>query len=91
MWYVSHPVIRTFLCGALLLMATSCGQPSGNAPGGALSPSPSPAPVTSSDTAIMKYGESVTTPGGWTVSIDNSDPVVTAPLANGWTVEVLSE
>ncbi|MCC2679125.1 MAG: hypothetical protein K0R29_1701 [Pseudobdellovibrio sp.] len=91
MWYVFKPVIKTFLCGAMLLAVAGCGQPSGNAPGAALSPTPSPVPITTSNAAVMKYGEAVTTAGGWTVSIDNSDPVESAPLANGWTVEVLSE
>lgn len=94
MWYVIHTLrLKKLLYAASVLLITSCGQPSGNAPGGAgfPEPTPGPAPVTSTDTAIMKYGETVTTAGGWTISIDNSDPVESAPLANGWTVEVLSE
>lgn len=94
MWYVFQPPkSKKLLYAASVLLITSCGQPSGNAPGGEAlpAPTPGPAPVTSTETAIMKYGESVTTPGGWTISIDNSDPVESAPLANGWTVEVLGE
>ncbi len=86
MWYVSEAVIiKTLFCGAVLLAVAGCGQPSGNAPGA------SPVPVTSPSTAVMKYGETVTTSGGWSVSIDNSDPVEKTSLANGWTVEVLDE
>lgn len=88
MRYVSESVILKTLIGGIFLAAiSSCGQPSGSAPGGA-APAPTPIPVTSPSTAVMKYGETVATSGGWTITIDNSDPVESSTLANGWTVEV---
>ena len=86
MWYVSELVIfKTLIGGIFLLAVSSCGQPSGNAPGGQ---DPAPIPVTPPSTAVMKFGETVTTSSGWTVTVDSSDPVESSTLANGWTVEV---
>jgi hypothetical protein len=88
MWYVVEKVSFKLIMSAIVLSAASgCGQPGGNAPGAGLDQ----APLTTPQSAVMKYGESVTTAGGWTVSIDNSDPVQNSTLSNGWSVEVLDE
>jgi hypothetical protein len=90
-WYVVEKTsINIAMSILVLVLASGCGQPSGNAPGAAPSPDPID-PPSSSYSAVMKYGQTVTTTSGWTVSIDNSDPVVNSSLANGWTVEVLNE
>ncbi|MGZ3690409.1 MAG: hypothetical protein ACXVAX_02830 [Pseudobdellovibrio sp.] len=70
-----------------VLFFHACGQPAGNAPS---QPPAPPAPLTPYD-SLIKYGETKVTSGGWTVSVDTTDPVQTTSLANGWVVEAVHE
>lgn len=65
------------------------GQGGGIAPSVPLAPHP-PGSGSNSE-GILKYGQTLTTTSGWSVTVDNADPVEIVELANGWTVEVLSE
>lgn len=78
---------------ALLFLAGCGGQSSGFAPGPSKSsPAPTPGPaVDRSGDHLFKYGQTSSTPAGWEVSLDVSDPVKEKVLANGWTVEVKND
>lgn len=53
-------------------------------------PIPLPPPDTTNQ-SHFKYGETVTTSGGWEASLDTTDPTEQLVLANGWTIEVKYE
>jgi hypothetical protein len=74
----------------LILEASACkGQSTGVAPSdGSTNNTPD---VTNDSASYIKNGETITIASGWKISLDTADSVETTVLANGWTVEVLSE
>lgn len=75
---------------SFVFMAACGGQSGGYAPGAPDSPVPPPVVDTSGD-SLFKYGQIITTAGGWEATLDTTDPVEEITLANGWTIEVKNE
>lgn len=75
------------ICLILSLFLGSCsGSNDGFAPGETNLP-----PEESTSSNNFRYGETVTTSGGWEATLDTVDPINDITLANGWVVEVKYE
>ncbi len=72
----------------LSLLVVSCSQSSD---GFAPTETTLPPIIEPTNDNNFKYGETVTTSGGWEASLDTTDSINDINIANGWVVEVKYE